>query len=234
MRKVRVLIVEDEFAIAEEIKSYLIQFGFEVLEPVDNGSEAIEVFKKEAPDLVLMDIDLEGDYDGIETAQQINKLQVTPIIYVTGNEDDQVFKRAATPTIPDGFIHKPFHPKTLQHQMDLAILRHMQDNKLLKDSFFLNNGEQYFRVTITELICVKAARSSSDIYTADRKFTISQNLNTFLDKYRHPNLIRIHRSHAVNIEKVEGLMGNQLIINGEYFDIGKSYREEIKKRLNII
>lgn len=235
MRKVSVLIVEDEFTIAEELKLRLLEFGFEVIEPVDNGQEAINIFKKEFPDLILMDIDLAGEIDGIETAQKINKLQPTPIIYVTGKEDDFTFKRAVETARPEAFIYKPIHPKMLYRQIDLAIQRFMEEDKYLKDSFFVKDDDyQYLRVKIEELVYIKAARSCCDIFTEKRKFTISQNLNTFLDKYHHQKLVRIHRSHAINIEKVEGLMGNRLIVNGEYLDLGKSYRDEIKKRLNII
>lgn len=235
MKKISILIVEDEFAIAEEMRLQLSRFGLEVMEPVDNGKEALEAFKSQTPDLVLMDIQLSGEIDGIEVAKKMRQHQSIPIIYVTGNEDDHYFKKALELTNPEGFLYKPVNPIMLYRQIDLAIQKQLKEEQYLKDSFFIsNNNKTFSRVSIKELICVRAARSFCDIYTDNTKFTASHNLVTFLELYQHPQLVRIHRSHAINIERVEGLLGNQLLVSGEYFTIGKSYLEDIKNRLNII
>ena len=91
----RVLIVEDEHLVAHLVETYVNSSGCcKVIGAVDNGEEAIEMVKKENPDYILMDVRIEGNKDGIETALDINKFANIPIIYTSGNSDDKTIDRA--------------------------------------------------------------------------------------------------------------------------------------------
>ena len=91
----KVLIVEDEQLVAHLVETYVESSGCcKVIGAVDNGEEAMELVKKEKPDYILMDVRIEGNKDGIETALDINKLFDVPIIYTSGNSDEKTIDRA--------------------------------------------------------------------------------------------------------------------------------------------
>lgn len=112
MSKKRVLLVEDDEIIAFLHKHFLEKCGFETIETVDNGVEAIEDVRKLLPDAVLMDIRINGDMDGIEAAQKIREFSDAPIIFLTGNSDDGTLERAKS-TSKSGYLIKPIKQEEL-------------------------------------------------------------------------------------------------------------------------
>ena len=106
----------------------LENLGYYVSDIAVNGKDAINKTEENNPDLVLMDILLNGDIDGIETAQQILKHYNIPIIYVTGSYDNSIYERAKL-TEPSGFIKKPFDNIEIQNAIQTAI-RSNQNNLL--------------------------------------------------------------------------------------------------------
>lgn len=120
----RALIVEDEALIAEELRDRLSQLGFRVIGTVDCAEEGIALATKERPDLVLMDIRLRGEKDGIEACQEIQREMDVAILYVTAYSDRQTVERAQQ-TDHDGFILKPFHRHELQSTIAVALQRHV-------------------------------------------------------------------------------------------------------------
>lgn len=107
MCKKKILIVEDEYLVSYLLESYVNDSGCSsVIGAVDNGNDAIDFVEKEKPDFILMDIRIEGDKDGIETAQQINSKYKIPIIYTSGNTDEKTTERAQK-TNMKGFLPKP-------------------------------------------------------------------------------------------------------------------------------
>jgi CheY-like chemotaxis protein len=102
----RILVVEDEGLLAMAIEEWLVGDGYEVGDIASTGEGAIESNERLKPDLIIMDIFLEGDMDGIETVKYINEHHSTPIIYVTGNTDLETYNRARE-TMHYGYYEKP-------------------------------------------------------------------------------------------------------------------------------
>jgi len=119
----KILIVEDDRTSAELLKRMAEEFGYTVLDIVSSGKAALESCKKKLPSLVLMDISLEGDLDGIDTAAQIRQDHGIPHIFITGNTEASVFQRA-NETLPSGYIIKPFNRIILKTTMDMAFYRY--------------------------------------------------------------------------------------------------------------
>jgi DNA-binding response OmpR family regulator len=118
----RALIVEDEVLIAEELRERLSRLGFSVIGAVDSADEGIAIATREAPDLVLMDIRLRGEKDGVQAAQEIREQVDVSIVYVSAHSDLLTVERAKR-TDHDGFILKPFHRHELQSVIEVAMLR---------------------------------------------------------------------------------------------------------------
>lgn len=117
MNKGRILVVEDDKIIALEIKERLADFGYSVIAMVKTGYLAIEQAIVNKPDLILMDVSLEGEIDGIVTAERIRKVVDIPIIYLTALADDETLNRAKF-TMPYGYIVKPLDERELKSAID--------------------------------------------------------------------------------------------------------------------
>jgi signal transduction histidine kinase len=117
-----ILIVEDENIVALDMKMRLESLGYRVMGVVDSGAAALEFLSASTPDLVLMDIKLKGNVDGIETARLARERLDVPIIFVTAFTDEQTLDRAKLAS-PYGYIVKPFHERELRIAIELALYK---------------------------------------------------------------------------------------------------------------
>ena len=123
MKESKILIVEDEFIFARDLEWEIKSMGYEVIGIVKTGEEAIERVETENPDLVIMDINLAGKIDGIETCTQIrNKHNNTSIVYITAYNDCNTLKRAIG-TNPDNFLCKPIKEEVLESTIETIIFK---------------------------------------------------------------------------------------------------------------
>ena len=127
--KQKVIIVEDEAITALNLKYDLEDLGYEVLETIDNGNEAIEKSQELFPDFVLMDINLKGNMRGIEAAKEISEIGI-PIIFLTANTDDFTAFEALK-TAPYGYLSKPYSIKDLELTIGTVLRKHEEDIKTI-------------------------------------------------------------------------------------------------------
>ena len=127
MSQKKILIVEDESIIAEDISDSLISLGYRISGMVYSGEEAIEAAAKCRPDLVLMDVNLQGEIDGITAAAEIRSRFQIPVVYLTAYADENTLRRVNA-TKPFGYIVKPFEEKNLHTTIQLALHRHEYDS----------------------------------------------------------------------------------------------------------
>ena len=127
MSQKKILIVEDESIIAEDISDSLISLGYRITGMVYSGEEAIEAAAKCRPDLVLMDVNLQGEIDGITAAAEIRSRFQIPVVYLTAYADENTLRRVNA-TKPFGYIVKPFEEKNLHTTIQLALHRHEYDS----------------------------------------------------------------------------------------------------------
>ncbi|MEJ2663815.1 MAG: response regulator [Spirochaetia bacterium] len=129
MDKPQIMVVEDEGLVALEIKEGLENMGYEVPHVLSSGKEAIEHVMIDRPDLVLMDIRLEGGVDGIEAAEQIRKIFNVPVVFLTAHSDEKTLQRAKL-TESYGYILKPFEEKALRATIEVALYKAKEEKKI--------------------------------------------------------------------------------------------------------
>ena len=127
----RILIVEDEELIGQDIKILLEDLGYEVPYLVPSGEEAISKAEESKADLVLMDIMLEGEIDGIEAAHKINNEYGIPVIYLTAYRSEEILERAKL-TEPYAYIVKPFEERELRTNVEIVLNRHRAEKERIK------------------------------------------------------------------------------------------------------
>ena len=126
---IKLLIVEDESIVALDIKHRAEALGYEVVGIAASGEEAIELAREKKPDIVLMDIILKSEMDGIEAAEIIKRDHDIPVVYLTAYSDKETLERAKL-TEPFGYLIKPFEDRELHSTIEVAIYKHKMDSKL--------------------------------------------------------------------------------------------------------
>lgn len=231
----KVLIVEDEVLVAEDLAADLKDMGFDVIDIAISGEECFASFEKNQPDVILMDIRIKGELSGIEVAKKLKEKASTPIIYLTSNTDS-VTMTAAIESHPQSFISKPYNRKDLKAAIEIAIINHNEKelenstkDQPLQATVFVKNGEYYQRVELNEILYIEASGSYSTVFTEKKQYILSTNLHSFENKIENPNFIRIHRSYIVNINNIEGIGLNSVIINNKELPISAPHRNDVTK-----
>jgi DNA-binding LytR/AlgR family response regulator len=246
MKKIRVLIVEDEPIIAADLEDRLTAMGYEVADQCSSGEEALRLLQRENADLILMDIQLDGALDGIETAQKILEKNLLPIIYLTSNTDDATFARAKS-THPAAFLTKPFRGKDLQHAIELAITRaepikqavdraaENSDAYLFNDRIFIKVKDRMVRIFLTEILWLEADDYYCRLVTKEKEFLITQPLKQMGESLSPiQEFMRVHRSFIVNLSHVEEIGDLFVSINKRQIPLNRASKEELTTRLQKI
>ncbi len=124
----KVLVVEDEYVVAKDVQDSLSSLGYAVPALASSGEDAIQKAEETRPDLVLMDIKLAGDMDGVEAADEIWHRFNIPVVYLTGNSDRSTLQRAKV-TEPFGYVLKPFEDEELHAAIEMAFYRHKSESQ---------------------------------------------------------------------------------------------------------
>ncbi len=138
VKPVLILIVEDDYIVAKIIEKSLISLGYAIAGLVATGEDAIAKAESEKPDLILMDIRLQGEMDGIEASEKIRERSNIPVIFLTAFSDQSTFERALV-TAPYGYIIKPFSANTLSTTIKIALKKEDADKKMDDRNFWLNS-----------------------------------------------------------------------------------------------
>lgn len=119
--KIKVMVVEDEEIVAFDLRKTLEKLGYIVTSQASNGVDAIEKAEHDKPDVIIMDIRLKNELDGIDAAHIISFKQKTPVIYLTSFNDEEIRRRAQA-TQASAFLLKPFDEEQLKQTIDNAVL----------------------------------------------------------------------------------------------------------------
>ncbi len=233
--KVKVLIVEDEVLVAEEIALDLKDYGFEVTGIAISGEECFDAINKNIPHVILMDINIKGNKNGIELSYEINDLHKIPIVYLTANTDSLTIKEALK-TTPSALISKPYTKNDLFAALAIAFEKHneriLDTSELnIHDAFFVKISGLYSKVKITDINYIEADGSYCKVHTDNKSYIVSSNLKCFNKSLQNSLFIRIHRSYVINLEKVDAFNTMVVVVNGKSLPISKSHRVSVKKLL---
>ncbi|MCE7991772.1 MAG: response regulator transcription factor [Roseivirga sp.] len=244
-RKMNVLIVEDETNYADTLEMFVDELGYELVGIAARGKEAIELFNEYNPDLVLMDINLEGELTGIDLARIFQGSRPTPIIFITAFDDKETFARAKQ-TAPYAYLIKPFNPEALQRSMELALQHAFADGEqvfennqeviLASSCFFVKDRNKLIKIKLDEILWVEVEDKYCMLHTRERKFTLRQSLKDLAEKLDPALFVQTHRSYIVNAAEIEDIdLGLFIVrINGAEVPLGRAHKDELIKRLQML
>ncbi len=241
MTKTKILVVEDELITATHITSVLEEKGYEVPEPIIKGEEVPEIVAKEKPDAIIMDINLAGKLDGVETARIISGTTDIPIIFLTSNSDEQTFEESKT-ALPHAFLTKPFKSEELLRTIDVVINRHQSHSpqesssvSITEDkSIFVTSKNKKVKIHIENIKYVVADRNYCTVVTTSKEYVLSMSLGVFEKKIPSESFTRIHRSYLINLEAVDSLDDHHVFIGQKSIPIGNSYKKMLQSKIRIV
>lgn len=241
MGKVKILVVEDEVVIADNICMILEDLGYELLEPAINYEEALETIISEQPDIAILDIQLGGKRDGIDLAWKIKEDLDFPFIFLTSNADAMTVERAKKLN-PPAYLVKPFNKDDLYTSIELAlynfeqnrnIAKNKDENLLIKDAIFVKEKNLYYKVQLEDIAYLKSDHVYVELFTDEgRKYLIRGSL-TDLSERLPKYFYRVHRSYTVNIQKMDAINSSYIIINNLEVPISKNYRDDLMKVIRL-
>lgn len=241
--KIKITIVEDEALIADHIALCLEDLGYEVAAILDNGIDLLEFLKKETPDLILMDIQIQGEIDGVDLAHKINKSYKIPLIFITSNTDKSTIERVKI-TEPAGFIVKPYTIKDLASNIEIALYKYHFEKPFLnedkpnhtifvEDAFFIKEKSAFFKLKFKDILYVEANDNYSVIYTISKKYLLSQTLKSVEGKLLPYGFIRVHRSYLVNMQQIDKIEHKKISISNKEIPLSDSYKEALMDKINL-
>lgn len=252
-QSLRIMIVEDDSLIALMIEESLIHFGHSVCGKAIDYTTAINLMLKESPDLVLLDIDLDGQQpDGIMVAHELLRIKPIPIIYVTGIKERETFQRAQK-TNPVSYLFKPFRPDELAIQVELALSNFYQGHRseIVSNarSIYVPDGlNKLIRINYEGIYYVKAQKIYTDFYLTQKESEILSPKNKYNSNFPFifsvgfghllsnlpDNFYKVSRSIAINLDHLLAIENNHALVGPHEITLIEGTRKVLLSRINMI
>lgn len=243
---IKILIVEDELIIAEDMASMLEKMGYEVTGNAMDADEAIDLLNISKPDLILLDINLGGKKDGITLAGEINEKYQVPFIFTTSYTDGATIERAKKVS-PINYLVKPYKPEQLytaieiamfniakQHEKTAVVSAENEEGLIIKDALFIKEKYRYTKINISDILWIKAEGNYLELHLAQKKELIRATLGSFLERLNRKNFFRTHKSYAANLDHLTKFEPASITILNTEIPISKNYADDLVRRLNVI
>jgi len=250
MGKINVLVVEDESIVSKDIQYSLKKLGYNVVGVAATGQKAIELCGEKLPDIILMDIMLKGDINGIEASTRIKEAYNIPVIFLTAYADENTLSKAKV-TEPYAYIIKPFKEIDLHTSIEMAFYKHSKELEILKERdmlyniienkenkefIFVKSKSRLIKLNTKDIFFIEALKDYVVINTLNKRYTIHSTMKDIERKMPQDFFLRVHRSYIVRLDKIAQIEQPNLILeeNNKIIPIGGSYKEELIKRINLI
>jgi two-component system response regulator LytT len=250
MSKIKVLVVEDESIVSKDIQHSLKRLGYIISGAAATGEKAITLASEEKSSIVLMDIMLKGDMNGIEAAEIIKREHNIPVIFLTAYADESTLEKAKI-TEPYGYIIKPFKEIDLHTSIEMALYKHKKEKEVEKERdllyslvegreskefIFVKSNSRLVKLNTKEIYFVEALKDYVVINTLDKRYTIHSTMKDIERKLGDDDFIRVHRSFIVRLDKVATIEYPNLQLEKEkkLIPIGGSYKDQLVNKINLV
>ncbi len=255
--KVHILIVEDEAIVAMDLAASLTKEGYVIVGIADNAEDAEILFREQEIDILLVDINIIGDTDGISLVEKLLDLRDAPIIYLTALSDAETLQRMKR-TKPSAYLTKPYSIQNVRIAIELALsnfaLMHNNPKATinldsgmyavketdtdkeqilqLNDYIFIKQNYRFIKVMLGEIMYAEADNNYIHMVTSDKKYTVRMSLQQLEDKINYSQFVRIHRSYLVNMNAITTFSDSELQVGKFTLPIGRNYRDAFIRQFN--
>lgn len=246
----RIAIVESDEARLHTLTQSVTEMNYVLAAAYNTRVAATASLAEARPDLVLLDVHLEGPYQGIELARYIRQHLPIPFVFITQVLDKQTVD-AVKQTIPAGYIISPFTHEDLYAAIEMALMHHAVHHEarrrntailsepnadrpiLLNDAVFIKQKTQFVKLHLQELAYVEACDNYVTLVATQAKHLLRSTIKQ-MEEALPQHFVRIHRSYIINLEKLDGFNPDQAFLAGFTLPIGKNYHSSLVERLSVL
>lgn len=244
----KILIAEDNLIFANTLELMVEELDYELAGIANNATDLLRLYAATEPDLLLLDIQLNGTKDGIDIANQImDSKRPVPIIFMTALQDKATFERAKA-TNPFAYLVKPFDALLLQRTIELAFYKYEQgfleeDNfigwekdMVIKDSLFVKIDQRLEKVLMQDITYIDVMTKHTNIYTTKQEYMLRMSLKDLYAKLPTGMFMQINRYTLVNVNCIEGvdLQDLKIKVAGKNHTITRNYKDYVLGRMNVV
>lgn len=229
MNNTRILIVEDEILIAEDLKDTLTDLGFSNIQMAHDKTTAIDRIRNVNPQIILLDIRMENETDGLEIGKFIAENSGQPFIYITAHSDVAMVQEIIK-TRPAGYITKPVKKSDLFASVSLAMekVKSNTANKALS----IKDGYSTVLIITDTILFVEADGNYLNIVCEDKKYVSRQSLDSFIEELDDTAFFKIHRSYLVNTNKISRYSKKEVEINKYKLPVSRNSGADFEQLMN--
>ncbi|GAB3219158.1 response regulator [Algoriphagus aestuariicola] len=231
----KILIVEDEAELANNIGEILSNLDYKVAAIVDNASSALEFLEKNEVNLILLDILIHGDLDGIDLAYQIREKYNLPIVFSTAYSGTEYLERISS-DIHEGYLLKPFTMDSLKTAVFFGLKRHEEKSTKetkAKGSLKIMDKGYLVPVPYSEIVYLQADGLYTKVFTKAKSYLVRDILKSFEEKLPSEQFLRVHKSFLVNISFVASFNAKKINLGETNIPIRRGLYKELIDKLNV-
>lgn len=219
----KILIGEDDVLTAEHLKDILNSLGYIVTGIYHNKNDILSALLSDKPDIVLLDINMDSRFTGVEIGEYMLKEIHIPVVYITAHSDKTTLDKAFQ-TQPDGYIVKPFKVPDIEVAIQLIANRLGESEKVLS----VKDGQAFVKIPFSDILYLKANDNYVDVNCNSKRYMVRSGLKEIIEKLDANTFIRTHRSYIVNKNFVLAFDKNIELNDGTKIPVSKQYTERVK------
>ena len=247
MDKINILIIEDTPEQSDALSKVLLAHNYNIVGIARNFEDALKLFYANTVDIIVIDVFLDGNPDGIRFAETINIVPngARPFVFLTSSQDRQIFERAKL-TKPFSFLMKPFNELEILYALEMAFEKFYEqtnvfmgddeDTVISTDYLFIKKKNALKKVALKEILFIEVEDRYCNIITEKEKYVIMISLTKISELLNPSKFIRSHRNYIVNADFIEEIIlaDNLILLKGNHhIKLSDTYKDFIKK-INIL
>jgi len=236
MNPIKIYIVEDIAISRMSLETMLLENNYEVVGSAAKAEVAWEEIQESLPNLILLDINLAGDKNGIWLAQQVRKHLNIAIVYLTAYGDQQTLKEVLE-TKPNGYLMKPYQEPTLLTTISIALTNFLESqNKAihLESNIFIKDGHIKIKINTNDIYYVKSDGNYIEIILEQKTYVVRNKLVEFKKELPHNLFFQSHQRYLININKITVLKKDIVIVKGIEIPLSLKYKKAIEEILAVM
>jgi DNA-binding LytR/AlgR family response regulator len=224
MIKHKILIIEDDAFISEQLAMIITELGYDVTDITDDAKSAITSLMSNPPDMAIVDIKMHGELQGFKVAEFINSDVKIPFIFLTSFSDESIVNEAAT-HLPSAYLLKPFSKKEIFSTLKVVLRR----KDLTIDKALIKSGYGTKYISPNDILYLKSDDKYVEVHTKKETIIYRGKLTELIEELHFERIVQVHRSYAVNLSEVTEFMPTCLIIADEAIPTSKKFDEIVKE-----
>ncbi len=229
----KVLVVEDEPLIAEDLAMQLRELGLTDIKIALTYDDAVQIVSEEKFGLILLDINLGGEKDGIDLASFINEQCPSPLIFITSYYDSDTIERAKKVN-PAAYILKPFNKQDILVNVEMVLAKSSLKPCTKPEKFFIKNKDGLVSIDPMNIDFVEAFDNYAKVFSGNNAYILSHTLKSVADKLQSYGFERVHKSYLINFSRISMISEGFIFFNDIKVPIGRSYRSDFMSKIAML